>query len=134
MGVKNVKAIAVRGTGAVTVGDARAFLADMERIHREYVHTADNFWAHEEGTLALVDMVNVAGAMPTRNWSQGSFAETVNVDSAAFLKVKVQNRACCQCAIGCRQFHEVGGTRGEGPEFETVALCGPTAASATWRP
>jgi aldehyde:ferredoxin oxidoreductase len=125
MGAKNVKAIAVRGTGMVTVGDARAFQADMERIHREHVHTADNFWAHEEGTLALVDMVNVAGAMPTRNWSQGHFPETVNVDSAAFLKVKVQNRACSQCAIGCRQFHEVGGTRGEGPEFETVALCGP---------
>jgi aldehyde:ferredoxin oxidoreductase len=125
MGVKNLKAIAVRGTGAVTVGDARAFLADMERIHREYVHSADNFWAHEEGTLALVDMVNVAGAMPTRNWSKGYFADTVNVDSSAFLKVKVQNRACSQCAIGCRQFHEVGGVRGEGPEFETVALCGP---------
>lgn len=126
MGAKNLKAIAVRGTGAVTVGgDARAFQADLERIHREYVHTADNFWAHEEGTLALVEMVDVAGAMPTRNWSQGSFADTGNVDSAAFLKVKVRNRACSQCAIGCRQFHEIGESRGEGPEFETVALCGP---------
>jgi aldehyde:ferredoxin oxidoreductase len=41
------------------------------------------------------------------------------------LKVKVRNRACSQCAIGCRQFHEIGESRGEGPEFETVALCGP---------
>ena len=40
MGAKNVKAIAVRGTGTVTVGaDARAFQADVERIHREHVHT-----------------------------------------------------------------------------------------------
>jgi aldehyde:ferredoxin oxidoreductase len=125
MGAKRVKAIAVRGTGSVRVGDARAFLADTERMHREYVHTTDNFWAHEEGTLALVDMVNNAGAMPTRNWSQGFFAETVKVNSEAFLKKKVQNRACSQCAIGCRQFHDVDGVRGEGPEFETVALCGP---------
>ena len=125
LGVKNVKSIAVRGTGGVTVGDARRFLGDVERMHREYVHSADNFWAHEEGTLALVDMVNNAGAMPTRNWSRGYFPEAVNVNSEAFIKTRVKNRACYQCAIGCRQFHEVGGVRGEGPEFETVALCGP---------
>src|SRR5450756_749256 len=79
----------------------------------------------EEGTLALVDMVNQAGAMPTKNWSRGHFPEAVNVNSAAFIKTRVKNRACYQCAIGWRQFHEVGGVRGEGPEFETVALCGP---------
>lgn len=125
LGVKNVKSIAVRGTGGVTVGDARQFLGDVERMHREYVHSADNFWAHEQGTLALVDMVNNAGAMPTKNWSRGYFPEAVNVNSEAFIKTRVKNRACYQCAIGCRQFHEVGGVRGEGPEFETVALCGP---------
>lgn len=125
MGAKNVKAIALRGTGALSVGDARAFQRDILRIHQDYVHTASNIWAHEEGTLALVDMVNLAGAMPTRNWSQGHFPQTTAINSEAFLKTKVQNRACTQCAIGCRQFHDVGGIRGEGPEFETVALCGP---------
>jgi aldehyde:ferredoxin oxidoreductase len=125
LGVKNVKAIAVRGTGAVHVGDARAFQRDVRRIHDRYVHSADNFWAHEEGTLALVDMVNFAGAMPTRNWTEGYFPDAAHVNSEAFLKVKRKNRACYQCAIGCRQFHDVGGVRGEGPEFETVALCGP---------
>ena len=29
MGDKNLKAVAIRGTGSVTVGDAKAFLADM---------------------------------------------------------------------------------------------------------
>ena len=32
LGSKNVKAIAVAGTGAVTVGDAKAFLDDIERM------------------------------------------------------------------------------------------------------
>ena len=46
------------------------------------------------------------------------------INSDAFLKIRTKNRACYQCAIGCRQFHEVGGVEGEGPEYETIALCG----------
>jgi len=124
MGAKNVKSIAVRGTGSVSVGDAQAFLADLRRIHKDYILTPANLWAHEEGTLALVDMVQVAGAMPTRNWSQGQFEGNDNINSRAYMKVRLKKRACSQCAIGCRNFHVIGDARGEGPEFETVAICG----------
>jgi aldehyde:ferredoxin oxidoreductase len=123
-GSKNLKAVAIRGTGSVSVGDARAFLADMRRIHAEHVLTDFNLWANEEGTPILVDPVNGAGALPTRNWSQGTFDGVAGINSEAMLKVKVANRACYQCALGCRQVHEAGGVRGEGPEFETIALCG----------
>ena len=124
MGNKNLKAIAIRGTGAVRVGDARAFLADIYRMHTDYILTEFNLWAHEEGTPILVDPVNGGGAMPTRNWSAGSFEQVGNINSEAFQKVKVGNRACYQCAIGCRQVHAAGGVKGEGPEYETIALCG----------
>jgi len=124
MGHKKLKAIAVRGTGRVEVGDARAFLADMRRMHSEYILTDDNLWANEEGTPILVQLMSDAGVIPTRNWSQGSFDGVQGINSEAFQKVRVRNRACYQCAIGCRQFHEVGDVRGEGPEYETIALCG----------
>jgi aldehyde:ferredoxin oxidoreductase len=123
-GAKNLKAIAVRGTGAVRVGDALAFLADMRRIHADYVLTASNLWANEEGTPILVDFIDGAGAIPTRNWSAGSFEGIGTINSEAFQKVKTGNRACYQCSIACRQVHEAGGVKGEGPEYETIALCG----------
>lgn len=123
-GSKNLKAVAIRGTGSVKVGDARAFLADMARIHKEHVLTDFNLWANEEGTPILVDPVNSAGALPTRNWSAGSFEGAAGINSEAFQKVKVANRACYQSAIGCRQVHEAGGIKGEGPKYETIALCG----------
>jgi aldehyde:ferredoxin oxidoreductase len=123
-GAKNLKAIAIRGTGSVKVGDAKAFLADMARIHKEFVLTDDNLWANEEGTPILVDPVDGAGAIPTRNWSAGSFELVGNINSEAFQKIKTGNRACYQCALGCRQVHEVGDVKGEGPEYETIALCG----------
>ncbi len=123
-GAKNLKAIAVRGTGSVSVGDARAFLAEAARLHQEYVLTDANLWANEEGTPILVDPVNGAGAIPTRNWSSGSFEQVEGINSEAFQKIKIGNRGCYQCALSCRQIHEAGGVKTEGPEFETIALCG----------
>ncbi len=38
--------------------------------------------------------------------------------------MKVANRACYQCSLGCRQVHDAGGVKCEGPEYETIALCG----------
>ena len=123
-GHKKLKAIAVRGTGCVEVGDAKAFLADLYRIHTDYVLTEDNLWANEEGTPVLAQIMSDAGVIPTRNWSSGTFDQIEGINSDSFLSVRTRNRACYQCAIGCRQFHEVDGVYGEGPEYETIALCG----------
>ena len=123
-GSKNLKAVAIRGTGSVKVGDARDFLADMRRIHKEHVLTDFNLWANEEGTPILVDPMNGAGVLPTRNWSSGTFEGVGGINSEALLKVKVANRACYQCSLGCRQVHDAGGVKCEGPEYETIALCG----------
>jgi aldehyde:ferredoxin oxidoreductase len=124
MGRKNLKAIAVRGTGGVSVGDARAFLADLRALHERFVLTEDNLWANEEGTPILVQVMHDAGAMPVRNWSRASFDGIESINSDAFLKVRTKNRACYQCALACRQFHAAGGIAGEGPEYETIATCG----------
>jgi len=123
-GRKKLKAVVVRGTGSVSVGDAKAFLADMYRIHTEYVLTEDNLWANEEGTPVLGQIMSDAGVIPTRNWSTGTFDKMEGINSDAFIKIRTKNRACYQCAIGCRQFHEVDGIAGEGPEYETIAICG----------
>jgi aldehyde:ferredoxin oxidoreductase len=128
MGSKNLKAVAVRGTGTVTVGNAKVFLADMERIHSEAVLTDDNLWTYEEGTPVLVDLVNGAGAMPTKNWSEGYFEGAKNLNSESFQTIRVKKRACYQCSLACRNVHAAtwrgAKVRGEGPEYETIALCG----------
>ena len=124
MGSKNLKAVALRGTGSLSVGDAKAFLDDMYRIHRDYILTEDNLWAYEEGTPILVDLVNDGGCFPTRNYSEGTFELGSNINSESFQKLRVRKRACTQCAIGCRNFHKVEEVQGEGPEYETIAMCG----------
>ena len=124
MGSKNLKAIAVAGTGRVTVGDARAFLEDIERIDTDYILTDSNYWVHEEGTPVLVDVTDGAGCQPTRNYSSGTFKGAGNINSEAFKKIRVKKRACYQCTLACRNFHRINDIEGEGPEYETIALCG----------
>ena len=73
-----------------------------------------------------------AGVMPTRNWSSGSFDGVEGINSDSFLKIRTKNRACYQCAIGCRQFHEIDGKRRRGPRVrDHRPLRRATAASAT---
>ena len=124
MGAKNLKAVVVRGTGAVSVGDTPAFVSDMLRLQGERVFTGDNAWTYEEGTPYLVDAVNGAGALPTHNWRTGTFAGAPTIDSVALLQVRTKVRACMQCPLACRQVHTFADYVCEGPEFETLGLCG----------
>jgi len=81
-------------------------------------------WATEEGTVALVDPISGAGAMPTRNGSTGTFDGAGRINSESLLKRRIKNRACAQCGLACRQFHRFQTIACEGPEYETVVLCG----------
>ena len=124
MGSKRLKAVVVRGRGAVEVGDGAAFAADMLRLQHDAVLTPDNAWTWEEGTPFLVDPVSAAGALPTRNWRTGTFAGAATIGSAALLRIRTKIRACTQCPLACRQVHAFGDYVCEGPEFETLGLCG----------
>jgi aldehyde:ferredoxin oxidoreductase len=124
MGSKNLKAVVVRGTGAVSVGDAKAFAADLLTLQKDRVLTPDNAWTWEEGTPYLVELVNAAGALPTHNWRTGEFPDAPAIQSVELQRVRTKLRACTQCPLACRQVHRFGDHLCEGPEFETLGLCG----------
>ena len=124
MGSKNLKAVAVRGHGAVHVPDVAAFLDETRRLQTEYLFTGDNLWAYEAGTPVLVEPIHAAGALPVRNFSDGEHPGIEQVSAQALLDRRVRNRSCAQCGLACRQFHQFEGLSSEGPEFETIAICG----------
>lgn len=124
MGSKNLKAVAVRGHGAVHVPDVAAFLDETRRLQTEYLFTGDNLWAYEAGTPVLVEPIHAAGALPVRNFTDGEHPGIEQVSAQALLDRRVRNRSCAQCGLACRQFHQFEGLSSEGPEFETIAICG----------
>jgi aldehyde:ferredoxin oxidoreductase len=124
MGSKNLKAISVRGNGGIKIPDIRKFSAAMNKIKREDTMTDDNMWAYSDGTPMIVDLSQSTGILPTRNFQEGTFDEYKTINSDAVKSVLKAKKACFACPLACSNYVKMGKTAVEGPEYETLALCG----------
>ncbi len=133
MGAKNLKAVAIRGTGGVRVADPEGFrryaLANMAKIRA-------NPWLGDAlptlGTAGLVEVLDEGGILPTGNWESGTFEGAAKIGGAAMRDtILLGRRACLSCPVGCQRSVQVesgqfSGVRPEygGPEYETLAALG----------
>jgi aldehyde:ferredoxin oxidoreductase len=132
MGVKNLKALTVAGHGTDTppVADPErlAFIVyEAEKLLKANPITSTAL--PEFGTSVLVNVLNQAGAMPTRNHRESVFEHAEAISGEMLKKDHVQRRAACRgCVIGCARRTTAGGQSGEGPEYESIwafgAECG----------
>jgi len=82
------------------------------------------------GTNVVLDLVNVRGGFPTRNWQSGVFEFAEEISGQALTdKVLTREVACFACPIACGRGTEIkkgkyAGHKGEGPEYETVGTFG----------
>ncbi len=116
MGSKNLKAIAVRGTGGVKVDD---FLAFMTATSAAKKVLADNAVTGEGlptyGTQVLMNIINESGALPTRNNRDVQFEDVHDISAEAMAapsgkdgKPNLQtNQACFSCTIACGRISKV---------------------------
>lgn len=133
-GSKNLKAIAVKGSGGVGVADPEGFVrssrkAMIEGIIENKSAPISIGWRGGMGTSETVDWVNEAGILPTRNFTGGTFESFEKINSKAMKKIRTRIRACAQCPMACSNYVEIkdgpyAGTALEGPEYETLALLG----------
>jgi aldehyde:ferredoxin oxidoreductase len=72
----------------------------------------------------LIDVINEMGIHPTRNYSAGVNPGRHELGSEAIHAVKIGDRACASCPLGCGNFTSVNGVQMEGPEYETLCLGG----------
>jgi len=127
MAAKNLKAVAVRGTGLVPVADMARFLEILERLDRA-------IYAHPEyevrcrlGTTKLIKALDSIGGLPTRHFQRGRFEAADAVSGEAIEDLyKIKSKACFACTIPCSRFLVVDdprfpGLRLEGPEYEPLA-------------
>lgn len=127
-GSKNLKAVAVRGTGAVHVPDMESFMTMYYDVFKNHLLTGDNLWANEAGTPMIVDMAQETGLLPTRGFSEGVFEGAESINSAAIQARKSANRACATCPLACGQLTRNADGPMEGPEYETLGLGGSNCA------
>jgi aldehyde:ferredoxin oxidoreductase len=138
MGSKNLKAIAVRGTGGVSLADPGGFMSaqwDMKKKLKEAPVTGEGLPTY--GTLTLVNVINEVGALPYENFRSSQMADAEEISGERLAeKYNIRNKACFACTIACGRVTKVSDegrdrhlvttspknwkVAGEGPEYENA--------------
>ena len=131
MGSKNLKAVAVVGSGMVKAADPAGFKAAVLKARKKIqAHPVGGQGLKAYGTDILVNILNEIGALPTRNYRDAYFptADKVGGESLSARNL-VRPKGCFSCIISCGRVTKVSAQRfegyGEGPEYETAWAFGP---------
>jgi len=131
MGSKNLKAILVRGQGYVHVHDPEKYKRALQLAFRAVRMSSETTLLSKEGTANILEIVNVMGALPTRNFQDGQFEAAEDISGWAFREHEwVKDYACFGCPIGCGKYTRPfdGDKFIEGPEYETIFAFGSNCA------
>ncbi|MFW9849224.1 MAG: aldehyde ferredoxin oxidoreductase family protein [Candidatus Thorarchaeota archaeon] len=130
LGSKNVKAVAIRGTGAVEVADHEGFFELAKKAH---IRVRENPQAREMGkwgTWILTAVKQEIGELPTYNHRTGVFSGWEKL-TGEYIRPRytISDRACFGCSLGCKKVNYIShgphaGTLEEGPEYEGLMAFG----------
>ncbi len=130
MGSKNLKAIAVKGSGAVKIAEPKAFdeFIDetLQKIYDDPAYPSLSYY----GTAFLVDLAYISGGLATRNNQTGIFEDYESISAETFdEEFRIKSESCFACPIHCGKYSKVetgkyAGTKGGSPEYETIVCFG----------
>jgi len=129
LGSKKLKAIAVRGTGNITLHDIKQFDENLKPVFEAVKKDAEMIDYRFYGTPSLVRALNELGMLPTRNFRTGVFDGAEEIGGERMRqKLVSRDSACFACAVACGKVSSIH-YRGEaavteGPEYETVYALG----------
>ena len=127
---KNLKGIAVRGTGEVTVADPEGFM-EVALAARRALRADEYCWtrSYEFGTAQGIIGSNEGGTLPHRNFQDGRVADAYKLSGEYVSEKFAHPEACSACVFHCGRFARIrsgpyAGTYTGGPEYETLASLG----------
>jgi len=125
MASKNLKAVAVRGTGKVKIADEKVFNKIVKQVLDTYQkHEFIKEW-RQFGTPYIVGPMNELGIFSTRNFQTGFFENHENINAEAHRKYVVKHTTCFGCPVTCTSLSlveegEYAGSACRGPEYQTL--------------
>ena len=127
MGSKKVKAIVVHGTKSVPVADVEGYRKAGMALYKACKDAEGLKQWTSYGTTTVVSWCDDVGALPTRNFSAGSF-EGAKTISGPYMRehIVVTDKGCFGCPSPCGKYSRMKKYNSyvEGPEYETIGLCG----------
>ncbi len=132
LGSKFLKAIAIKGTKAIPLADRKQVLKLGKEMFRKCFESASLKIWQKYGTPGVVNWANDIGAIPTRNFQEEHSRDHKKLSGEVMRQtIVINDKACFGCPMACGKYshtkkntdykHDV---RVEGPEYETIALCG----------
>ncbi|MFW5790888.1 MAG: aldehyde ferredoxin oxidoreductase family protein [Bacillota bacterium] len=127
LGSKNIKAISIKGDKKVEIYDQNKALKIRNRAAdwlEDNPITSSSM--NRYGTSILVNLVNEAGILPTRNFQETQFASADKISGESLEKKTVSSKSSCyNCPIICsRKLKTSGGEDKSSPEYESLGLLG----------
>jgi aldehyde:ferredoxin oxidoreductase len=125
MGSKNLKAVAVRGTGSVKIAKPAEFFQTVKHLYEKLMALPGQQVFRETGTMSTIRVSSIGRCLSTRNAQSGYFEGWEKLTSEAFhSQFGSKHRGCAACPISCAHYYWVNegpyATRGESNEFGTT--------------
>ncbi len=131
MGSKNLKAIAVRGSGAVAAAKPVLYHELAMEAHQSVLADSGAEGMHLYGTAGSLNGVNEVRALASYNFQRSHLDDVHTItgqylSEAGYLKRAV---ACYGCVVGCHRYSKIdqgplAGTFTGGPEYENFVALG----------
>jgi aldehyde:ferredoxin oxidoreductase len=131
MGSKNLKAIAVRGSGTIAIASQEKFKVARSQMLKAMKDSPILYSEFSKvGTPSNVDNTCALGIFPAKNWTAtGKFQPVDQIGVEPLESRRIGREFCYECPVGCSQMRVAktgpyAGILAEGPEFETLYSLG----------
>ena len=132
MGSKNLKAVAVRGTGEVSVAAPERLKEIVRWFASRFKDDPTNWFLWKYGTMGGPKLYGDMGALPTNNFKYGVMdgMERISAEHFQSAGYYIARTSCPACPVACRKETMVKEgpfkTEGKvhGPEYETLGSIG----------
>lgn len=141
MGSKNLKAIAVRGSGGLAATKGKRYYQLAAKMRSTLAADSGSDSLYNWGTAGSIPGLNEMGMLAAYNFSQVSIENADRLSGQYLLDegYLIGRESCFGCSTACHRYvrslsHEYGRVKDSGPELETVlslgAECGITDTEA----
>ncbi len=125
MGSKNLKAIAVRGTGQIPVENKEGVSEAAKKVRELLKRSALGMVMGESGTPVHLDSMASVGDVILKNYTIGRWTGVKKIGAKAMReRGEVKMHGCFNCPTACRGFMEYEGKWVTRPEYETLGMLG----------
>jgi aldehyde:ferredoxin oxidoreductase len=127
MGNKKLKAIVIHGTKSIPVADMEAYRNAGKALYKACKDAEMLTEWSRYGTTIVTSWCDDVGALPTRNFSAGSFEGGQAIYAQTMRKeIVITDKGCFGCPSPCGKYSNMKryNTQVEGPEYETIGMLG----------